>query len=109
MIEKNDALSGVERMVVRDRHHAGAEADALGALRDGDQKHFGRRDRLPSGGMMLADPEFVVAELVEPCGQFEVALKLKGRMLADGMVRCEKGAETKTSIHCGGISWREFI
>jgi len=57
VIEHHDSLRDVEWMVVRDRDHAGAELDSLGALGGADQEHFGRRDRLPSGGVMLADPD----------------------------------------------------
>ena len=43
--------------------------------------------------MVLAAPEFVVAEVVEMLHQVEVAAELQHRVLADRMVRGEEGAE----------------
>src|ERR1039458_8389646 len=43
--------------------------------------------------MMLAAPEFIVAERVELLDQIEVAAKLQHRMLANGMMRGEEGSE----------------
>ena len=48
---------------------------------------------------MLADPELVVVQLVEPLGEFEIALKLERGMLADRMMRREKHAKTETLGH----------
>src|SRR5579862_2483489 len=53
--------------------------------------------------MMLAAPEFIVAELVENRDEVEVAAELQQRVLADRVVRREKGAEFQTR-HCG-FSW----
>src|SRR3981189_3527158 len=86
-------------MRVGERAHAGAEFDSLGALGGGDQEHFRRRDRLPSGGVMLADPEFVVVKFVERLSEFEVALERELRMLPDWMMRREKHAEAKSLGH----------
>ena len=44
---------------------------------------------------MLAAPELVVAELVEVFDQVEIAPELQHRMLADGMMRGEEGAEAE--------------
>jgi hypothetical protein len=49
--------------------------------------------------MMLADPELVELQFVEPFSQLEVALQLQGRMLADWMMGREKDPETETMIH----------
>jgi hypothetical protein len=46
--------------------------------------------------MMLAAPEFIVAELVEMLDQVEVAAELQHRVLADRMMRGKKGAKTET-------------
>ena len=46
--------------------------------------------------MVLAAPEFVVAELVQVLHEVEVAAELQHRMLADRMVRGEEGAEIQT-------------
>src|ERR1700736_2093338 len=100
MVELNDALGDIERMMIWNRNDSGAEADALGAHRGADQEHLGRPDCFPSCGMTLPDPEFVVLQVVEPFGQFQVALQLQGRMLADWMMGCEKDPEAETMIHC---------
>ena len=46
--------------------------------------------------MVLAAPEFVIAEPVELLDKVEIAAELQHRMLADRMMRREKGAEAKT-------------
>jgi hypothetical protein len=43
--------------------------------------------------VVLAAPEFVVAQPVEEFDKIEVAAELQHRMLADGMMRGEKGAK----------------
>jgi len=93
MVELHHALRDVEGMVIGQRDHAGAELDALGALAGGGQKHLRRGNHLPTGGMMLAAPELVVAERVELRDKVEVAAELQHRMLADRMVRGEEGSE----------------
>jgi hypothetical protein len=46
--------------------------------------------------MMLAAPEFVVAKPVELFDEIEIATELQQRMLADRVVRGEKGAKIQT-------------
>ena len=99
MIEHHDTLRDGERMMIRNRDHAGAELDAMGDHRGGGQHHLGRRDRLPSSGVMLADPEFVVAEIIEERGELQIALQLQSGILAGRMMRCEKDAEAQTIFH----------
>ncbi len=43
--------------------------------------------------MMLAAPELVITERVDLLDEIEVAAELQQRMLADRVVRGEKGAE----------------
>ena len=76
VIQVNHALGNVERVVVGHRNHPGSEPDMVGALGGRNQKHLGRANRFPAGGVMLADPEFVKLEAVEQRGQLQVALKL---------------------------------
>ncbi len=85
--------------MVRDRNHAGTKLDSMRSLRGRGQKHLRRRDRLPSARMMLPDPELVVAKSVEQRGEFEIALQLEHRMLADRMMRREKNAKSKPVVH----------
>jgi hypothetical protein len=46
--------------------------------------------------MVLAAPEFVVTELVQMIDEIEIAAELQQRVLADRVMRGEKGAETET-------------
>src|SRR5260370_40577208 len=71
----------------------GGELDALRALARRGEEHFGRADHFPAARMVLAAPEFVIAETVELLDEVEIAAELQHRMLADRMVRGEKSAE----------------
>src|SRR5215469_13928955 len=96
MVELHHALGDVERVVVGQRDHAGGKLDALRALAGRGEEHLGRADHLPARRMVLAAPELVIAELVEMLDQVEVAAELKHRVLADRMMRGEKGAKSET-------------
>src|SRR3954447_11802833 len=54
--------------------------------------------------MVLAAPELVIAEPVELLDKVEIAAELQHRMLADRMMRGEKGTEAKAGH--GGFSWQ---
>src|SRR5689334_22323760 len=84
-------------MMIGKRDHAGAKLDPFGAFAGGRQKHFRRSDHLPARGMMLAAPEFVIAERVKLFDQIEVAAELQHRVLADRMMRGEEGTEFEAS------------
>src|SRR5215472_7109647 len=99
MIEHDDALGDGKRMMVRNRHHPGAELDALCLHGCSRQEHLRRGNGFPTTGMMLTDPEFVVSQIVKQGRQFEVALELQGRMLSHRMVGCEKYSEAKAVFH----------
>jgi hypothetical protein len=43
--------------------------------------------------MMLAAPEFVIAELIELLDEIEVTAELQHRMLADRVMRGQEGSE----------------
>ena len=100
MVELHHALGDIVGVVIGQRDHAGAEADALGAFAGGGQEHFRRGDRLPARRVMLAAPEFVVAERVELLDQIEIPAELQHRMLADGMMRGEEGSEFEARHGC---------
>ena len=90
-----------QRVVVRQRDHAGAEPDALGALgRRGDEE-LRRRDDLEAGRVVLADPRLVVAEVVEPLDQLDVATDRQRRVFVQRVERCEEDAAAQrlTWIH----------
>src|SRR4029077_8047760 len=95
VIELHHALGDVERMVIGQRDNPGRQPDAFGALARGGEEHLGRRDHLPAAGVVLAAPEFIIAEFVQQLDEIEIATELQHRMFADGMVRGEEGAEAK--------------
>src|SRR5262249_14390788 len=100
VVELHHALRDVEGMVIGQRDHAGAELDALGAFAGCGQEHLRRSDHFPARGMVLAAPEFVIAEIVELVDEVEVAAELQHRMLADRMMRGEEGSELQARHGC---------
>ena len=64
VIELRDFGRHLHRIVVRQTNHRGAEAQVLGARRKAGHEHQRRGDRLGGRGKMLADPQFVEAELI---------------------------------------------
>src|SRR5258705_12759155 len=50
--------------------------------------------------MVLAAPEFVIAERIELLDQVEVAAELQHRMLADRVMRGEKGSKFQALHRC---------
>jgi hypothetical protein len=80
-------------MVIGQRDHAGAQLDALGAFAGGGKEHFRRGDHFPARRMMLAAPELVIAERVDLLDEIEVAAELQQWILADRVMRGEKGTE----------------
>ena len=53
--------------------------------------------------MVFAAPKFVEAETVKVGREVEVALKLQNRVLADGVVRRQEGAEFQTVGSTTGV------
>ena len=74
VVELHDAIGEHQRVVIRERGDAGAEADVPRALGGGGDEDLGRGDDLVAGAVVLADPGLVVAELVEVLDQLHVAL-----------------------------------
>ncbi len=58
----------------------------------------GERDQLPPGGMMFADPGFVVAKPVQPLQQLYVTVDRQRRVFADAMERCQEDAELHAAM-----------
>jgi hypothetical protein len=52
---------------------------------------------------VLAAPELVVTQTIEVLGELEIATELQRRMLADGVMGCEEGAEAQSG-HEGSLS-----
>jgi hypothetical protein len=66
----------------------------LGALGRGRDEDLRCRDDLGAGGVVLADPGLVVAQLVEVLDQPQVAVDGAGRVLTRRVERGEEGSET---------------
>ncbi len=85
VVEQHNTVGHHQRVVVRQADDARAELDGARALGRRGQVHLRRRDDLPAGAVVLADPGFVETELVEPLDQLQVALEGIGRVSADLM------------------------
>ena len=81
-------------------YHAGAEPDVAGPLGGGGDEDLGRGDQLPAGRVVLADPGLVVAELIEPLDQLQVAVNRQRGILAHAVKRRHEDAEVHASIRC---------
>ena len=92
VIELDDAVRDHQGVVVRQRHHAGAESDALGSFGSGGDEQLGAGDDLVARRVVFADPCLGVSESVEVFHQFEVALDGQRRVLVDGVERCQEDA-----------------
>ena len=98
VVEEDHAVGEHQRLVVGERAHAGAELDAPRALGGDADEDLGRRDDLVAGGVVLADPGFLEAELVEPLDQLEVALERERGVLAGRMERGHEDAEAHRPV-----------
>ena len=72
VVEHRDAVGELGRMMIGQQEAAGADAEILGLPKTFDDQQVGRRMRLPGRGVVLADPGFLVAELVEPAQHLQV-------------------------------------
>ncbi|MGY3190907.1 hypothetical protein ACVIWU_000273 [Bradyrhizobium sp. USDA 4509] len=72
MIEHRNAVRELGGMMIRQQEAAGPDAQILGLQQRLRHQQVGRRVRLPGCGVMLADPGFLVAELVEPAQRLQV-------------------------------------
>ncbi len=88
MVEQHPAVGHHQRVVVRQRHHAGAQLDVLGALCGRGDEHLRARDQLVATGVMLAEPGLVEPEPVQGDGPLQVVFQCDGGGgLADRMER----------------------
>jgi hypothetical protein len=95
LVELGDALGHVEGVVVRQGDHTRAEHDPGRALAGRGEEHLRAGDGLPPGRVVLPAPELVEPELVELLDEVEVTPVQEHRVLADGMMRSEKGTESQ--------------
>ena len=98
VVEQHHAVGDHIGVVVGEADHAGAEAEGAGALGGGSHKDFGGGDGFPAGAVVFADPGFVVAQVVEPLQEFQVAFQGEGGVFADAVEGGHKDAE----LHAGG-------
>ena len=85
-------------MVVGQADHARAQAQVASALGGGGHKHFGGGDGFPAGAVVLANPGFIVAQMVQPLEQLQIPFQGEGGVFADPVERGHKYAE----FHTGG-------
>ena len=93
VVEQDEAVGDHERVVVRQADDPGAEADVAGAFGRRGHEHLGRGDGFPAGAVVLADPGFVVAEVVEPLEQLQVTLQRQGGILAKPVEGSQENTE----------------
>ena len=78
VVEQHPAVGHHQRVVVGQRHHAGAEADVLGALGGRGDEHLGAGDQLVAAGVVLTEPDFVEAQPVQCDGPLQVVFQCGG-------------------------------
>ena len=93
VVQLDQSLGDHEGVVIRKGNHARAEPDAMGSLGRGGQEEFRGGDHLPAGGVVFTAPELVETQAVEVLNEVEIAAQLQRRVLADGVVGREEGAE----------------
>ena len=108
MVELDDAVRRHQRVVIRQRHHAGAEADVFGALGGGGDEDLGRGDDFEAGRVVLADPGFLVAQPIQVLDQFKVAVQSFSWILVERMERRQEDAiaHRYRASHSSGASFR---
>jgi hypothetical protein len=101
VVELNDAVRDHQRVVIRQRNHAGAEPYRSRALRGDRDEQLRRAYRLPAGGMVFADPGLVEAQAVEPLHQFQIAVHAGRGVLIHRMERRQEDAVTELDLGHG--------
>src|SRR5262245_12524820 len=99
VVEVVDPLGQHQRAVVRQRDHAGAQADRARALGRGGDEHLGTADRFVRGRVVLAHPDLVVAQAIEQPDELQVAVEAERRVVAAGVEGRDEGAEAQTVEH----------
>jgi hypothetical protein len=92
VVELDDAVRHVQRVVIRQRDDAGPEPDVLRALRRGSDEDFRGVDGLQARGVVLADPRLLEPQLVEELAELQVAFHRQCRILCKRVERCEEDA-----------------
>jgi hypothetical protein len=72
MIEHRDAVGEFGRVMIGQQKAAGAKTDIFRLQERLRQQQVGRRVRFPGRGVVLADPGFLIAELIQPPQHLQV-------------------------------------
>ena len=102
VVQQHQAVGQHERVVIRQRRHAGAEADVLRALGRGGDEDLGGGDDLVSSRMVLAEPGLIEPELIQMLDQLQIALEGQRRILADRVERGQENAEIQAISRIDG-------
>ena len=97
VVEHRDAVGEFGGVVIGQQEAAGAEADVFGLQERLRQQQVGRGMRLPGRGVVLADPGFLVAELVEPAQHLQIPVVT----LLQPALRRMRGHREITDFHGG--------
>src|SRR5678809_801724 len=94
-------------MVIRQAGDAGAEHDVPGALGGGADEDFRRGDGFPARGVMLAHPDLVIAQVIEPLDELHVAVHRQGGVLAHPVEGRQENPELQSAMGpTSSVHWR---
>ncbi len=99
MVQQHPAVGHHQRMVVRQRHHARAEPDVLGALGGRGDEHLGAGDQLVAAGVVLAEPGLVEPEPVQRHRAFQIVFQCGGGGLAHRVEWRDEHPEVQRLVH----------
>src|SRR5580658_2676229 len=110
VVELDGAVGEDERVVIWQRHHAGAKANVLRTLGGGGDEHFRRTDDFEASGMMFANPGLMIVQLVEMLQQLHVALQRERGIFAESMKRSQENAAAQVAHWVGPYAdWSQAI
>src|SRR5262249_24096633 len=96
--ELHHARGERERVMIGQRHDAGAQPDGARALGRGGDEHLRAADDLEAARVMLADPCLVIVETVEMLDQLHVAVDGERRVLTQRMEGREKDSGPEIAV-----------
>ncbi len=108
VVELHEALGDHQRVVVGEARDPGAQHDVTRALGGGGDEDLGRGDQLPAGGVVLADPHLVVAEVVHPLDQLHVPAERQRGILADLVEGSQEDAELHAFVSHAASVGQEY-
>ena len=99
VVQQHPAVGHHQRMVVRQRHHAGAQPDVLGPFGGGGDEHLRAGDQLVAAGVVFAEPRLVEAEAVQRDHALHVVFECHRGGLAGRVERRDEDAEVQWAVH----------